>query len=826
MSPQATRATQSSLPANHPLRCAQWIWPGGQLYLYNTFAQFRKEFDLARVPRQALFYITADQSYRLWVNGVFVCRGPARGYQHHWPFDEVDLAPFLRSGHNWIAVQGYNPGIGTFQYRHQSFAGMLCAGRWGSVSVVSDKSWVMRRDPSVATWTARYSLQLAFQEHVDCEQDSWKWVTDETCDLTDWANAPEHSISWDGCVQYGRAPYDTVEPRGIPNLESQIRVPTAIVGLSEGECAAGWRDWDNVSWPWVGEARRSNWRDDSALKLLVDTDRASVVLPETGGDHLRAITLEMGEYCVGNTIIGIEGACDNAVLDFHFYEATDGFRPALHDPGAACHVAIANRVRPCAGRCSHEFFHINGFRYMTVVVRNTSAPLRLHLAVRHFRYPFSMRGQCATSDTSLNAIVDSCRRTQRICSLDSYMDTPWREQAQWWGDARVQARNTFYMDGDPRLLARGIRSVAAQSTSAGLTFGHAPTIAYNCILPDFSLTWILTLRDYWWQTGDISLFREQWPRVQEVLGYFDTPEARDRSGLLRHDTRYWYFGDWAYLYKGEVPTLLNLWYLLTLRATAVMLRVARMPKPAATMASCARAHERLAMALLYDPKHRCFVGGLDSRGRKGTHVDSEGRRRAHLSVHDQTVALMLGLAPESHHHLLETFLLPYLDDQPSEGRGMPSSFWSTYVLEELGSRGYGAEVVEFIRRKWSPMIAGGTVWEHFHWHPGAGSSVSHAWSAHPASHLVNILAGIRQTAPGWKRVQIAPRFVPGVSSVSALVPSPAGDIAVAWERDGETVELVVTCPKTVTATLQAGGVRRVLSGSSRRGRLRLGAGLN
>ena len=35
---------------------------------------------------------------------------------------------------------------------------------------------------------------------------------------------------------------------------------------------------------------------------------------------------------------------------------------------------------------------------------------------------------------------------------DSYVDCPWREQAQWWGDARVQAANTLHLSADPRML--------------------------------------------------------------------------------------------------------------------------------------------------------------------------------------------------------------------------------------------------------------------------------------------------------------------------------------------------------------------------------------
>ncbi len=820
--PAATESTPP-LPDAHPLRSARWIWPGGQLYLYNTYAQFRHDFDLPRHLRHAPFFITADQSYRLWVNGQFVCRGPARGYQHHWPFDEVDLAPVLRPGHNWISIQAYNPGIGTFQYRHQACAGVICAGRWGSTSVVSDHSWKMRRDPAIRAATARYSLQLAFQEHVESKEDAWQWIADGACDVGSWAGAPEHGVSWDGDVAFGRAPYDTVEARGVPMLEHLLAPPTRALGYAEGACAEGWRCWDNVAWPWVAEANSANWLSTNDIRVILDSGWATLTVPASGVDRWCAVTLDAGEYRVGNVIIRADSR-GGEVIDLHFHEGLDGCMPALHRPAEACHVAVANRLRLTAGHNYHDFFHINGFRYVTVVVRNALSPLTVQLTVRHYGYPFTMRGQCVCSDTALNTIVDSCRRSQRICSLDSYMDTPWREQAQWWGDARVQARNTFYMDGDARLLARGIRSIAGQSTATGLTFGHAPTVAYNCILPDFSLTWILTIRDYWWQTGDISLFREQWPRVQQVLAYFDSPEARHASGLLRHDRRYWYFGDWAYLYKGEAPTLLNLWYLLTLRAVVELLGTAHMTGDATAMARRARTHERLVMQHLYDPNRRCFEGGLDAKGRRAMHVDGRGRRVPHYSVHDQTMALTLGLASESHQHLIDAFLLPYLRDEPSEGRGMPSAFWSTYVLELLGQRGYGSEVVAFIRRKWEPMTATGTTWEGFDWHPGSGSSLSHAWSAHPSYHLVNILAGIRQTAPAWKHIEVAPQFVPGIASVSALVPSPQGDIVVGWERSGNDVDVRVACPKQVAATLVVAGKRRRLAGARKPHSVRLSVG--
>ena len=114
-----------------------------------------------------------------------------------------------------------------------------------------------------------------------------------------------------------------------------------------------------------------------------------------------------------------------------------------------------------------------GFGAFFMVVRNNTTALKIRISARNSGYPFSMEGKFECSDKTLNDIHGICRHTQQICSLDAYVDTPWREQAQWWGDARVQAKNTFYLDGDARLFKRGIRNISSQRAPQGLTYGHA-----------------------------------------------------------------------------------------------------------------------------------------------------------------------------------------------------------------------------------------------------------------------------------------------------------------------------------------------------------------
>ena len=785
-------------PKVNPIRTARWIWPTPQMDLHNCYAHFRRDFELDKAPDEAPLCITADKAYKLYVNGRFVCRGPARGYQDHWPFDEVDLAGVLQAGHNWLAVEAYTPGISTFQYLHQSWAGLLAGARWGDFELLTGEGWLMRRSPLHTQWTARLSRQMDFQEHVGARRASREWITSPT--------PPEPGAEgWgrsDEGIVFGRPPWNDVEPRGIPLLREELIAPGPVVWHAEGTSGEDYADRYNVSWGWVEEARRAESEDDGSA-VHAETEGAALCLQiePTGEGRWRAIAVDAGEYVVGDLVVEVEGAKGCEILDFQHCEGLVDGRPALHAPGSACHIALANRLRPGPGGCRHEFFHLLGFRYLTIIARDVSRPLTLRFSVRRAGYPFDMRGRFECSDGLLEEIHAACRRTQQVCALDAYVDTPWREQAQWWGDARVQAANTFYLDGDARLLARGIRGIAGQRGVGGLTYGHAPTCGHNCILPDFSLTWILTLWDHYWQTGETELFRELLPRVQEVLSYFNSQPARGLHGLLRHDRRLWYFGDWADLFKGEIPTLLNLWYLLTLRRLTALLEAAGMGDAAENWTGKADAHAELVTERLYDPEARLFRDGLDA----------DGRPAAHCSVHEQTVALMLGLAPEAHETMLRERLLPYVRGETLDC-AVPSAFWCAYVLRELGRRGYGEDVVAFIRRRWEPMAASGTTWEGFEWSE-SGGSMSHAWSAHPSFHLVNVLAGIRQTAPGWAEVTCSPCIAEGIDRVRALVPSPHGNIEASWQCETDRIQVTLDVPEAVQVRLETPETVRTAAGA-------------
>jgi alpha-L-rhamnosidase len=752
-------------------RNSLWIWPESPHWdMRNCYAQFRHSFRLAAVPRRAPLFITADQSYQLYLNGRFVCRGPARGFQSHWPYDEVNVAPFLRRGRNVLAVRAHNPGFSNFQYLSAGLAGLLVAARWGRFALNTAPSWKCRREPGVSKDTVPTSVQLFPQEHVDSRLQEADWAQPDFDDSA-WP------VVWGNGASWNAMPWSTLEPRGIPLLREETMTPRRLRGVTEGTCASGYRQTRDVVLvrsrePLAHRPLKQKWKP--------------LRVPATGPGNFRSYLIDFECTVVGNLTVRVAGCRGGEIVDTWHVESVnpETLVPDYKIPSWS-RMAFGSRLVCRPGRTEHTFYHPIGFRYLILTVRDSRAPLKIDLALNWIGYPLQGTGRLSSSDPVLKKLWDVCAWTQQCCSLDAYVDTPWREQAQWWGDARVQAWNTFYLRDDARLLRRGIGSIASQTTPSGLTYGHAPTMAHGCILPDFTLMWMLTLWDYYWQTGSLEAFESHRDVLDKALAYFEA-ETDSSTGLLRYDRRYWLFLDWADVWKQGFSTLYNLLYLHALQK---ILELEELSQNRERVAILRRKISRLSTALrkMQDPNGWLCEG-----------LDDNHQRLKKYSVQTQTLACLTGLVSRPRRNfLIDSVLLPWVRDKKIPAT-TPSVYWTAYPLALLLDEGFATEVVAFIRRHWEPMIEHGTTWEQFHPKPGE-ESLSHAWSAHPLVHLSRALGGITQMAPAWKKILFRPAFIG--KSANSTVPSPQGAIRSAWKRRDGVIHVTLSVPRGVRARI-------------------------
>lgn len=747
------------------LQKAQWISADNPSWdLYNCYALFRRSFSLRKASRRAVLAITADQSYQLYVNGHYVCRGPARGFQSHWPYDKVDVAPWLKPGKNVLAVRAYHPGISNFQYISRGFSGLLVAGSLDGKALVSDGHWKCRRQKGITRGTLPASLQLFPQEHIDLRAESPDWMQPDYHD-EDWPRAT-YLRPWNA------EPWSSLEERGIPFLTETPVSPKALAGVQRGTCRAGFSTTRDV----VSLRDSEGWKFEPASKAPVPLH-----VPPSGREHFTSYLVDFGRTQVGPLEIHIGGARGGEIIDAIYAEtlSENPLRPDMVINGH-CRLALGGRLVCKRGSNPHRFFHLMGFRYLVLTVRGNSGKLRIDYRLHCTGYPLRDRGKFQSSDAALERIWQACAWTQKCCSLDAYVDTPWREQAQWWGDARVQAWNTFHLDGDTRLFRRGIHCIASQTTSNGLTYGHAPTAAHECILLDFTLIWLLTLWDYYWQTGSLEPFLDYEPQIKDALAYFAS-QISSRTGLLRYDPRYWLFLDWTDLRKDGCSSVYSLWLLYTLDKLARLHALAGQEKESARIKRWARTLRTRLMPLIN--KNGLMRDGFTPQGR----IDPE------TSVHAQTLAIMTRLCPQHTPAMVQARLLPAVSGPV---KIPPSAYWITYIYSTLSERGHGRPVVEDIARRWLPMAEHGTTWENFRPRKGV-ESFSHAWSAHPLFHLMQILGGIRQSAPAWAEITYRPEFLGDHAAVT--IPTPHGMIQSSWRKTGTVIRGKLQLPKNIRA---------------------------
>ncbi|HSI08705.1 MAG TPA: alpha-L-rhamnosidase N-terminal domain-containing protein [Rariglobus sp.] len=760
-----------------------WIWPDNHHWdIHNSYALFRKSFELKKVPAKAPLFITADQSYQLYVNGSYVCRGPARGFQHHWSYDEADVGPYLRPGRNVIAVRAHNPGFSNFQYVTQGNAGLLVAAKWGATRIVSDKSWKCRRQSGVLCGTVPTSLQLFNQEHIDLREEDPRWM-EPSFDDRDWKSEAATAFS-------GVMPWNQLEPRGIPLLDENLIGPARCIGTAKGRCTDNYAATRDAARLRHAEGLAHSPCDFFATEIQVET---------TGKKRFRSYLLDFGRTVVGSVGFQIFGAAGGEILDTLHAETIDADTLTPHyTPDKHSRMAFAHRLVCRPGDQSHTFYHTFGFRYMVITVRDSTRALIIRPHLRSTLYPLVQNGAFTSSDTGLNKIWNACAWTQRVCSMDAYVDTPWREQAQWWGDSRVQAKTTFFYSGDTRLFRRGLAQIAAQTAPNGLTYGHAPTMAHSCILPDFSLVWLITLWDFYWQTGSAEPLLTHQKTIDGILGYFEDYTA-PKTGLVGFDKRYWLFLDWTGLFKDGYSTVYNLWLLIALERLSAMYGRTNRPDAAKKLAAWAkRLRKALGQVVRED--------GLLCDG-----LTFAGKRVEETSIHAQTLAMIAGFQSKQNAQRIRDVLLPFIR-QETKPAIYPSCYWITYVFEALTTAGHGAEVIRFIREKWTPMAEYGTTWELFE--PRVGDeSFSHAWSAHPLFHLMQTIGGIRQSASKWTEIIYEPVFEGELNKT--VVPTPHGKIRSVWKRSGAQIKVTLTLPKGVSATIRLPGQKQtVVRGAS------------
>ena len=151
---------------------SNWIWLRQDNYRqYNDIVIAKKDFDIFGSVQAAMASVTADSYYRFFVNGKWICDGPARGWPEHYYYDQTDITQYLQQGTNEVKIIVCYYGIGHFHGIPQQ-AGLLAQinieyDNGDTKQIITDQSWQMAKANGWHSNTPKISCQMDPAEYYD-----------------------------------------------------------------------------------------------------------------------------------------------------------------------------------------------------------------------------------------------------------------------------------------------------------------------------------------------------------------------------------------------------------------------------------------------------------------------------------------------------------------------------------------------------------------------------------------------------------------------------------------------------------------------------------
>lgn len=149
-------------------------------------------------------------------------------------------------------------------------------------------------------------------------------------------------------------------------------------------------------------------------------------------------------------------------------------------------------------------------------------------------------------------IYDLCENSLKLCLMEHYVDTPWREQCLYAFDSRNQMLCGYYAfeDGNAEYARSNLKLMSEDRRDDGLLSICSPC-GMDLTIPSFSLYFFMAVKEYVEHTGDVAFAAEIYPKLTSIL---DTFIRNRKDGLLYKFAggNHWNFYDWSPYMDGSL----------------------------------------------------------------------------------------------------------------------------------------------------------------------------------------------------------------------------------------------------------------------------------
>jgi alpha-L-rhamnosidase len=726
-----------------------WIWAdpstGSASAGARVTAAFQHHFEVSSVPEHVPARLAAIGRATWWINGVEVGRGPVRSNPRRSVWDDADVSSLLHVGTNSIACLITLDGAAT---------------AW---------SMPLPATTDLARGAVACELHLA-DDHVISTDTTWRATL-----LAGWSATPPAGIvsrGWE-LLDAQSLPAHWATDAAVSQQWPAARARRAFVFGSSGRP-------NPPSFP-VGPL---------AGRPISRPTPADVPLQQEANQWVGSRVL------VGTLVVEVSGPAGATVRFQASERLSESGNPmeTTYDPSLTVTTDGTRRIVE-----SIDIFGLSG------VTAHPDPEVEVHsVVVRERLHPVTGDNSFSCSDPLLNQIYEVGRRTVSICSLDSYVDCPTREQRAWTGDSVVH-QLTDLTSNDDWSLARWHPLMAASPRADGmLPMAVAGDIESNdlSIIPDWALHWVHSVWNLYRYVGDATEIAPLLSIAEGVLRWF-VPFLDEHGTPI--DVPGWVIIDWSSVYSdGVSATLCGLWG----RALLEFAEMAQWLGDSGRAAWADGLHLRLQQGFerLWDAQRNRYVDMLSPDGQFVT-----------ASQHGQAAAIVGGLAP---HHRFERLVEVMTDEDhlihatfahatgPAEpgsetelggsylSTGHPSPWWDLerdvvraqpffrYVIHDALAEAGRSDLIAPLLRDWQWLLDRCPTSFSETWY---GGTLSHGWSSTPTRDLIQRVIGLTPDTPGFTRALVQPNLG-DLQFAKATAPTPYGPIHISVTPDGVEVD--------------------------------------
>ena len=378
--------------------------------------------------------------------------------------------------------------------------------------------------------------------------------------------------------------------------------------------------------------------------------------------------------------------------------------------------------RARAGRNQYTNYMLRlGCRYMELYAQE---PITLkYLGLIPQVYPVREK-KIQKKELTDQRIHDVCVRTLKLCMMEHYVDTPWREQCLYAFDSRNQMLCGYrvFEDGNAEYARANLLLMSRDRRPEGLLSICSPC-GQDLLIPSFSLYYFMAVREYMDHTGDVSLGGQVYPKLISIVEAF--LKNRDEHGLIMRYEGHtkWNFYDWSEHLEGRLGSsesavadvIINSLFVMALEHLQAISQMAGLPFAYGQALS--------------DIREKAKIEFFD--GQRGAYSLTRGG--GEFTALGNALAILAGFA-EDPKRICEQIVRGNLSDCSLSMRCF--KYDALLQTDEARWRPY---IVDEIRRDYSRMLDQGatSVWETKEGASAFGNagSLCHGWSAVPICYL-------------------------------------------------------------------------------------------